>query len=82
MKRITLSLSFVSACLLSAACAEDPAVTCEVVWTSNGAEVGSATLVYDGLDDVDEGLANCLVDQADDPARPAEATMHECNCST
>lgn len=82
MKRFILPLTFVFACVLSAACADDPAVTCDVVWTNNGAEVGSTTIVYDGEDNVDAALANCLVDQATDPARPDNATMHECNCST
>lgn len=82
MKRILLSLSFVSASLLSVACAEDSGVTCDVVWSNNGAEVGTTTIVYDNLDNVDDGLASCLVDQADHPDRPDSATMHACNCST
>lgn len=82
MQRITLFLSFSFACVLGAvACADDPAVTCDVVWSANGMEVGSATIVYDGIDDVDAALEMCLEDQASHEDRPAEATMHNCNCS-
>jgi hypothetical protein len=82
MQRITLFLSFSFACVLGAvACADDHAVTCDVVWSANGMEVGSATIVYDGIDDVDAALEMCLEDQADHADRPAEATMHNCNCS-
>lgn len=81
MKRITLFLSFSFACVLGSACADEPAVTCEVVWSANDAEVGRATIVYEGIDDVDAGLQLCLEDQVDHEERPAEATMHNCNCS-
>src|SRR5690606_23097415 len=54
MQRLFSFLCFSFACVLGAtACADDPAVTCEVVWSANGMEVGSATIVYDGIDDVD-----------------------------
>jgi hypothetical protein len=81
MKRITLFLSFSFACLLGA-CASEKDVTCEVVWSANDQELGRATIVYEGLDDVDAGLDACLEDQADHQSRPMDATMHACNCST
>lgn len=81
MKRLIFLLSFSFACVLGSACADDPAVTCEVVWSANDMEVGRTTIVYDGTDDVDAGLARCLDDQADHEDRPASATMHNCNCS-
>ena len=83
MKRITLFLSFSFACVLGAvACADDPAVSCTVIWSANDMEVGRGTIVYDGIDDVDAALEMCLEDQADHEERPAEATMHNCNCSS
>lgn len=81
MQRLFSFLCFSFACVLGAtACADDPAVTCEVVWSANGMEVGSATIVYDGIDDVDAALDMCFADQADHEDRPAEATMHNCSC--
>jgi hypothetical protein len=82
MKRITWFISFSFACVLGAACADDPAVTCEVVWSANDMEVGRGTITYDGMDDLDAALELCLEDQADHDDRPAEAMMHVCNCST
>ncbi|HLT34706.1 MAG TPA: hypothetical protein VK034_00440 [Enhygromyxa sp.] len=82
MKRITLFLSFSFACVLgSMACADDPAVSCDVVWSANSMEVGRATIVYDGIDDVDAALEMCLEDQATHESRPDTAMMHNCNCS-
>ena len=81
MKRISLSLSFLVACVFGSACAGEEEVTCEVIWSADGVEVGSAMIVYDG-DDVDAAVEDCLIDQADHEDRPATATMHNCNCST
>jgi hypothetical protein len=82
MKRITWFLSFSFACVLGAACAEDPSVICDVVWSANGMEVGSGTITYDNLENVDAAVDMCLEDQADHEDRPAEATNYNCNCST
>lgn len=81
MKRISLFLSFVFACSLGA-CASDSSVTCDVVWSDDNTEVGTATLVYEALDDVDLALEYCKQDQADHEQRPAEAKFHACSCST
>ncbi len=82
MKRIVLSSSFVLACVFGAACSSEADVTCELVWSANDAEVGRTTIVYAELDDVDAGVEMCLEEQAEHPDRPAEATMHQCDCET
>lgn len=82
MKRIVLLSSFAFACVFGVACAEDPSVTCDVTWSANDMEVGSTTIAYDGIDNVDTALAMCFEDQADHEDRPADASMYNCDCST
>jgi hypothetical protein len=81
MNRIISLFSFSIACVLGAACAEESAVICEVVWSANDMEVGRATITYDGMEDVDAALDLCFEDQADHEERPDAATMHNCSCS-
>lgn len=81
MRRIALTFALGFGLLLGA-CATEKDVVCDVIWTQDGAEVGTATLVYDSLDDVDAGLEMCEVDQGTDDRRPAEANGYTCNCRT
>ena len=83
MKHIILSFTFLAACLIGGACTSERDVTCDVIWSDgNDTELGRATIVYEGLDDVDMGLDMCLEEQADHPDRPTDATAHNCDCST
>ncbi len=82
MKRILLSATFLLSCALGA-CASEGAVTCDVKWSANDdTELGTATIVYEGLDDVNEGLDLCESDQETHEERPGTAVKYTCDCST
>jgi hypothetical protein len=80
MQRIVLSSTFVFACLLGA-CTNEKVVVCEVVWSAEDTDIGSAVIEYDG-DDVDAALEDCKVDQETHEERPEMAATYTCNCST
>lgn len=82
MKRTVLSAAFLFSCLLGA-CSSEKDVTCDVMWSaSDDTELGSATIVYEGLDDVDMGLEMCQEEQEDHGDRPADTMKYSCDCST
>jgi len=77
---ITLSFVFSFAALLGA-CASEPDISCDVVWSHDEVEMGNATIVYETIDNVNAALDACYEDQADHPDRPADATKYACSCS-
>ena len=82
MKRIALTAGFLISCLLGA-CSTERDVICDVVWSANDdTELGTATIVYESLDDVDVGLSNCEEDQDSHEDRPDAAVKYTCNCQT
>lgn len=82
MKRIALSATFLISCMLGA-CSTERDVICDVTWsTDDDTEVGSTSIVYDALDDVNAGLDMCETDQETHEERPTDAVKYMCNCST
>jgi len=84
MKRIALSAGFLLSCLLGAgACSNERDVICDVVWSDNADnELGTATITYEALDDVDAGLEECKMDEDSHPDRPDDAVKYSCDCAT
>ena len=82
MKRITLLSSFVFALVLGA-CSGPADVTCDVVWSdADDNELGTGTITYEELDDVDAAVEMCKEDQADEADRPDGTMKFACSCST
>lgn len=82
MKRIILSSTFLFACLLGA-CSTEKDVICDVVWSDqDNTELGTGTITYEALDDVDAGLDMCEADQETHDDRPADTAFYTCNCRT
>jgi hypothetical protein len=65
-----------------AACADEGLYTCQLTWDlPNGDEV-VATLDYAGLDNADEAVANCEMEQETHEDRPDDATGWHCDCES
>jgi hypothetical protein len=82
MKRIVLSSTFVVACLLGA-CSNEKDVICDVSWKAqDDTELGTGSIVYEALDDVDAGVEMCKEDQMTLAERPTDAVKFTCDCSS
>jgi hypothetical protein len=77
---LALALAFSFATLLGA-CASDSDITCDVVWSKDEVQLGTGTIVYDTIDDIDAALDACYEDQATHEQRPSDATKYACSCS-